>query len=33
VEEKKAGSEDLDLQIMTDVIHSLYNDGIRMDVK
>jgi hypothetical protein len=33
VEEKKAGSDDMDLQIMTDVIHSLYNDGIRMDVK
>jgi hypothetical protein len=33
VEEKKAGSETMDLQIMTDVIHSLYNDGIRMDVK
>jgi hypothetical protein len=33
VEEKKAGSEDLDLQIMTDVIHSLYNDGIRIGEK
>jgi hypothetical protein len=33
VEEKKAGSETMDLQIMTDVIHSLYNDGIRMDIK
>ena len=33
VEEKKAGSDNMDLQIMTDVIHSLYNDGIRMDMK
>jgi hypothetical protein len=33
VEEKKAGGEELDLQIMTDVIHSLYDDGIRMEVK
>ena len=33
VEEKKAGSDNMDLQIMTEVIHSLYNDGIRMDIK
>ena len=33
VEEKKAGQETMDLQIMTDVIHSLYNDGIKMDIK
>ena len=31
VEEKKAGRDTMDLQIMTDVIHSLTNDGIRMD--
>lgn len=31
VEEKKAGRDTMDLQIMTDVIHSLANDGIRMD--
>ncbi len=33
VEEKKAGRDTMDLQIMTDVIHSLYNDGIRMEIK
>lgn len=31
VEEKKAGREGMDLQLMTDVIRSLTNDGIRMD--
>lgn len=31
VEEKKAGRDSMDLQVMTDVIHSLANDGIRMD--
>ena len=31
VEEKKAGRDTMDLQVMTDVIHSLTNDGIRMD--
>lgn len=31
VEEKKAGRENMDLQVMTDVIRSLANDGIRMD--
>ncbi len=30
VEEKKAGREGIDLQVMTDVIRSLANDGIRM---
>jgi len=33
VEEKKAGLETMDLQIMTDVIRSLYNDGIKMEIK
>ena len=33
VEEKKAGREDMDLQVMTDVIRSLANDGIRMDAR
>lgn len=33
VEEKKAGLETMDLQIMTDVIRSLYNDGIKMETK
>lgn len=33
VEEKKAGRETMDLQIMTDVIHSLANDGIRMNMQ
>lgn len=32
VEEKKAGRETMDLQIMTDVIRSLADGGIRMDV-
>lgn len=32
VEEKKAGRETMDLQVMTDVIRSLANDGIRMNV-
>ena len=32
VEEKKAGRETMDLQIMTDVIHSLASDGIRMEM-
>lgn len=32
VEEKKAGRETMDLQIMTDVIRSLAGDGIRMDM-
>ena len=31
VEEKKAGRDSMDLQIMTGVIRSLTNDGIRMD--
>ena len=31
VEEKKAGRDSIDLQVMTDVIRSLANDGIRMD--
>ena len=31
VEEKKAGRETMDLQIMTNVIRSLTNDGIRMN--
>lgn len=33
VEEKKAGRETMDLQVMTDVIRSLANDGIRMDAR
>lgn len=33
VEEKKAGRENMDLQIMTDVIRSLASGGIRMDAK
>lgn len=33
VENKKAGRESMDLQIMTGVIHSLANDGIRMDMQ
>lgn len=33
VEEKKAGRDTMDLQIMTDVIRSLYSDGIRMEIK
>jgi len=31
VEEKKAGCDSLNLQVMTDVIRSLANDGIRID--
>ena len=31
VEEKKAGREGMDLQLMTDVIRSLASDGIRME--
>jgi len=31
VEAKKAGRESMDLQVMTDVIHSLANDGIRIN--
>ena len=33
VEEKKAGRDSLNLEIMTDVIHSLTQDGIRMDIQ
>ena len=32
VEEKKAGGDSMDLQIMTDVIRSLYSDGIRLEM-
>ena len=31
VEEKKAGRDGMDLQIMTDVIRSLTRDGIRLE--
>jgi hypothetical protein len=32
VEEKKAGRDTMDVQVMTSVIHSLYDEGIRMEV-
>ncbi len=33
VEEKKAGRDTMDLQIMTGVIHSLYDEGIHMEIR
>ena len=33
VEERKAGKDTMDLQIMTGVIRSLYDEGIQMDVR